>query len=656
MTTEDRLPAQSTSAAIGPEGTGQTAGGYEGSNEPIAILGMGCRFPGGVNSPDDLWQMLFAERDATAEFPTDRGWNLDALLGPDPDAPGATYVRAGSFIDNCGDFDAAFFGISPHEAQAMDPQQRLLLEVAWEALERAGINPVSLHGSDTGVFIGAAPQEYGPRLYEDTDGFAGHLTTGTAICVASGRVAYTLGLQGPAVTVDTACSSSLVSLHLAVRSLRSGECDLALAGGVSVVCSPSIFIGFGQQHALAADGRCKPFAAAADGFGVAEGVGVLVLARLSLARARGHPVLALIRGSALGQDGSSQSLSTPSGPAQQRVIRRALSDADLNASDIDVVEAHGTGTVVGDPIEAVALQATYGKDHSSSHPVLVGSIKSNIGHSQYAAGVAGVIKTVQSIRNGVVPATLHLDSLTPQMDWSAGTVDVVNRARPWPDQPGRPRRAGVSAFGISGTNAHVILEQAPTSSPAEAPTPPPLPVTPWVLSAKSASALAEQAARLHLFVEQHPEVDQTDVAYSLVAGRATFDHCAVVFGAHRNELLNGLSAVASGAPAPNVETGRACATPGTVFVFPGQGSQWTGMATELMDTAPAFADEMRRCATAFAEFADWSLIDAVRGGPGCPSLDRVDVAQPVLFAVMVSLAAQWNRYKTDSPVSRRSTP
>jgi len=611
------------------------------SHEPIAILGMGCRYPGGATSPEDLWRSLLDEVDATAEFPTDRGWNLDALSGPDPDAPGATYVRAGSFIDNCGDFDAAFFGISPHEAQAMDPQQRLLLEVAWEALERAGINPVSLHGSDTGVFIGAAPQEYGPRLYEDTDGFAGHLTTGTAICVASGRVAYTLGLQGPAVTVDTACSSSLVSLHLAVRSLRSGECDLALAGGVSVVCSPSIFIGFGQQHALAADGRCKPFAAAADGFGVAEGVGVLVLARLSLARARGHPVLALIRGSALGQDGSSQSLSTPSGPAQQRVIRRALSDADLNASDIDVVEAHGTGTVVGDPIEAVALQATYGKDHSSSHPILVGSIKSNIGHSQYAAGVAGVIKTVQSIRNGVVPATLHLDSLSPQVNWSAGTVAVVNRARPWPDQPGRPRRAGVSAFGISGTNAHVILEQAPTSSPAEAPTPPPLPVTPWVLSAKSASALAEQAARLHLFVEQHPEVNQTDVGYSLVAGRATFDHRAVVFGAHRNELLNGLSAVASGAPAPNVETGRARAAAGTVFVFPGQGSQWTGMATELMDTAPAFADEMRCCATAFAEFADWSLMDAVRGGPGCPSLDRVDVVQPVLFAVMVSLAAQW---------------
>lgn len=612
-----------------------------GHTEPIAILGMGCRFPGGVNSPDDLWQMLCEERDSVSEFPADRGWNLGALFGPDSDAPGATYVRAGSFVENVGDFDAAFFGVSPREAQAMDPQQRLLLEAAWEALERARINPNSLHGSDTGVFIGATMQEYGPRICEDSEGFAGYLITGTTVSVASGRVAYTLGLAGPAITVDTACSSSLVAVHLAVRSLRSGECDLALAGGATVVCSPSIYVGFGRQGALSEDGRSKPFAAAADGFGVAEGAGVLVLARLSRARCLGYPVRALIRGSSLGQDGASNVLSAPSGPAQQRVIRQALWDAGLTAGDIDVVEAHGTGTKVGDPIEAEALQATYGKAHSAARPLLVGSVKSNMGHAQYAAGVAGVIKIVQSIRHGVVPATLHLDSPTPQVDWSPGTIEVVGSTRPWPDQTDRPRRAGVSAFGISGTNAHVILEQAPVECATGKSALNRLLVVPWVLSAKSAAALAEQAARLQRFVEQRTDADLDDIAYSLVTTRASFDHRAVVVGRGRDELSSGLRAIASGAPTPNVATGKASATGGTVFVFPGQGSQWTGMAVELLDTAPVFADQMRRCDAAFAEFVDWSLLDTVRGGVGSPSLDRVDVVQPVLFAVMVSLAAQW---------------
>jgi acyl transferase domain-containing protein/NADPH:quinone reductase-like Zn-dependent oxidoreductase/acyl carrier protein len=641
MVTEDRLPAQYESTATGQQETRQQpADGHEPS-EPIAILGIGCRFPGGVSSPDDLWQMLSEEREAVSEFPADRGWNLDALFGPDPEAPGATYVRAGSFVANVGDFDPAFFGISPREAQAMDPQQRLLLEVTWEALERARINPSSLHGSDTGVFIGLGAQEYGTRIYEDAEGFAGYLATGTAPSVASGRVAYTFGLEGPAVTVDTACSSSLVAVHLALRSLRSGECDLAVAGGSCVVCSPSIYVGFARQRALSGDGRCKPFAAAADGFGVAEGAGVLVLARLSRARTFGYPVLALMRGSAVGQDGASNALSAPSGPAQQRVIRQALVDADLTAGDVDVVEAHGTGTSVGDPIEAKALQATYGKAHSAARPLLVGSVKSNIGHTQYAAGVAGVIKIVESIRNGVVPATLHLDSPTPQVDWSSGTIEVVGSARPWPDQTDRPRRAGVSAFGISGTNAHVILEQAPAEFATVESAPKRPLVMPWVLSAKSASALAEQAARLRRFVEQRTDVDPNDVAYSLVATRESFDHRAVVVGAGRHELLSGLEAIASGAPAPNVAIGKVAATGGTVFVFPGQGSQWTGMAVELLDSAPAFADQMRLCDAAFAEFVDWSLLEVVRGGVDSPSLDRVDVVQPVLFAVMVSLAAAW---------------
>ena len=612
-------------------------------NEPIAILGMGCRFPGGVDSPDDLWQLLSEERDPVSEFPTDRGWNLDALFGPDPEAPGATYVRAGSFVDNVGDFDAAFFGISPREAHAMDPQQRLLLEATWEALERAGINPISLHGSDTGVFVGMAAQEYGPRGYNEKEGFVGYMATGIPTCIASGRVAYTLGLHGPALTVETGCSSSLVSVHLAMRSLRSGECDLAVVGGVSVACSPSVYIGLGRQGAVSADGRSKPFAAAADGFGAAEGAGVLVLARLSSARSAGYPVLALIRGSAVGQDGATDVLSAPSGPAQQRVIRQALLDAGLSAGDVDVVEAHGTGTRIGDPIEAQALQATYGEAHSAARPLLVGSVKSNIGHTQYAAGVAGVIKLVQSIRNGVVPATLHLDSPTPQVDWSSGTIRVVGSACPWPespDQTDRPRRAGVSSFGLSGTNAHVILEQAPPESAAAAFRVRP-PVTAWALSAKSASALAEQATRLRRFVEQHSELDPHDVAYSLVSTRALFEHRAVVVGAERDELLGGLAAVSSSTPAPNVLTGKAAATGRTVFVFPGQGSQWLGMAVELLDSAPAFADQMRLCDAAFAEFVDWSLLKAVRGGAESGDLDQVDVVQPVLFAVMVSLAAQW---------------
>ncbi|MDT7738202.1 MAG: hypothetical protein QOK09_1571, partial [Mycobacterium sp.] len=615
--------------------------GHERGAEPIAILGMGCRFPGGVTSPDDLWQLLIEERDANSEFPADRGWDLDALLGLDPDAPRATYARAGSFVTDVGDFDPAFFGIGPREAEAIDPQQRLLLEATWEALERSRIDPNSLHSSDTGVFFGVGGQEYGPRICDETEGFAGYLATGTTTGVASGRVAYTLGLEGPAVTVDTSCSSSLVAVHLAIQSLRSAECGLAVVGGATVVCSPSILVGLGRHRALSEDGRCKPFAAAADGFGVAEGVGVLVLATLSCARSLGYPVIALIRGSAVGQDGASDGLSAPSGSAQQKVILRALADAGMGAGDVAVVEAHGTGTTVGDPIEARALQATYGNAHSAARPLLVGSVKSNIGHSQQASGVAGMIKAIQSIRHGVVPATLNLDSPTPLVDWSSGTIEVVGSARTWPDQPHQPRRAGVSSYGISGTNAHVILEQAPAefateNSAAQRPL-----IVPWILSAKSASALADQAARLRSFVEQHPDLDPGDVAYSLITTRALFGHRAVAVGADRDELLSGLTAIACSVPAPNVVTGNATAAGRTVFVFPGQGSQWTDMAVELLDSAPAFGDQMRLCDKAFAEFVDWSLLEVVCKGAGAPDLDRVDVVQPVLFAVMVSLAAQW---------------
>lgn len=612
-----------------------------GANEPVAILGMGCRFPGGVKSPDDLWQLLSEGRDAISEFPTDRGWNLETLFGPDPTAPRATHVRGGGFIEDVGDFDPAFFGVSPREADAMDPQQRLLLEVTWEALERAMIDPNSLQGSNTGVYIGASAQEYGPRVYEETEGYAGHLATGTATCAASGRLSSTFGLQGPAMTIDTGCSSSLVSVHLAVRSLRSSECDLALAGGVTVVCSPSVYIGLGRQGALSADGKSKPFAAAADGFGVAEGAGVLVLATLSHARNCGYPVLALIRGSAVGQDGATDVLSAPRGSAQQRVIRRALSDARLDAGDVDVVEAHGTGTRIGDHIEAHALLATYGKAHSEARPLLVGSVKSNIGHTQWAAGIAGVIKVVQSIRHGLVPATLHFDAPTPHVNWSSRTIEVVAGARPWPgpgERSSRPRRAGVSSFGISGTNAHVVLEQAPREPLVPRAARATATMTPWVLSAKSPTALAEQAARLHQYVEEHTELDPQDVAFSLLTTRALFDHRAVAVGSGRDELLAGLAAISAGAPAPNTVSGRGAAPGKTVFVFPGHGSQWPGMAVELLQHAPAFANQMRLCDAAFAEFVDWSLLETVRSGS---APDRVDVVQPVLFAVMVSLAAQW---------------
>ncbi|HEX6351756.1 non-ribosomal peptide synthetase/type I polyketide synthase [Actinophytocola sp.] len=611
--------------------------------DPVAVVGMGCRYPRTISSPGELWEFVARGGNAAEPgFPADRGWDLSALTRTDPGAPGATYVRGGSFIDGVGDFDPSVFGISPREALAMDPQQRLLLEVSWEAIERAGIDPTSLAGTRTGVYFGVVAQEYGPRVFLGEADQAGHLTTGTAPSVASGRVAYSLGLAGPAITVDTACSSSLVAVHLAVRALRAGECSLALAGGANVVCSPSIFVGFAHLGALAPDGRSKPFSSGADGFGVSEGAGVLVLERLSDARRRGHHVLAVLPGTAIGQDGASEGLSAPDEAGQRRVILDALADAGLSPADIDVVEAHGTGTKVGDPVEARALLGTYGAARSIDRPLLVGSVKSNIGHAQAASGVAGVIKMVEAIRHGEVPGTLHLSGVTDAVDWSPGTVRVVPESTGWP-VTGGPRRAAVSSFGISGTNAHVIVAQAP-EDPAGVGEPSVPGVVPLLLSAKTDAALRAQASRLHSHLTERPQLRLTDVAHALATGRARFDHRAVLLAGDRTEALGGLAALAADSPDATTVTGRAGTAGGVVFVFPGQGSQWAGMAVELLDSSPVFRAEIEACDRAFAEYTDWSLLDVLLRRMGAPDLDRVDVVQPALFAVMVSLARCWQAF------------
>ncbi|MER5785058.1 type I polyketide synthase [Streptomyces mobaraensis] len=606
-------------------------------DDPIVIVGMSCRTPGGVRNPDELWQLVAEGRDAITPMPDNRGWDVEAFA--DPDAPVSAYVTEGGFLHRAGDFDPEFFGISPREALAMDPQQRLLLETSWEAIEHGRIAPGSLRGTRTGVFVGAAYEAYGRNSDQLPVESIGHLVTGTLSSVVSGRISYTLGLEGPAVTIDTACSSSLVALHLAAQALRNGDCDLALAGGVTVMSSPAGFIGFSLQGALARDGRSKSFAGAADGFALAEGVGMLLVERLSDARRNGHPVLAVIKGSAINQDGASNGLSAPNGPSQQRVIRQALANAGLTTADVDAVEAHGTGTSLGDPIEAQALLATYGQDRPADRPLWLGSVKSNIGHTQSAAGVSGVIKMVQALRHGVLPKSLHIDEPSPHVDWSAGSVRLLTEAVSW-ERDGRERRAAVSSFGISGTNAHVILAEAPAEEAAE-PTGPgaELPVVAWPFSARSAEALRGQAGRLAELPDGAGAA--ADVAHSLAVSRTAFEHRAVVVGADADELRAAAGLVAEAAVAAGLVTGTAGPLGKTVFVFPGQGSQWVGMGVELLESSEVFAERMAQCEAALSPFVEWSLTGVLRSEAGEPGFDRVDVVQPVLWAVMVSLAAVW---------------
>ncbi|WP_131733038.1 type I polyketide synthase, partial [Actinomadura formosensis] len=603
--------------------------------DPVVIVAMGCRYPGGADTPDALWRLVRDQVDAIGPFPDDRGWS-SGLYDPDPDRPGTSYVRSGGFLYTAGDFDAEFFGISPREALAMDPQQRLLLETSWETMENAGIDPTTLRGRPVGVFVGAVSQDYGPRMHQGPKEVGGYLLTGNISSAISGRVSYTYGFEGPAVTVDTACSSSLVAIHLAAQALRSGECELALAGGVAVMSSPGMFLEFSRQRGLSSDGRCKPFAAAADGTGFAEGAGVLLLERLSDAERLGHRVLAVVKGSAINQDGASNGLSAPNGPSQERVIEQALANAGLSAGQVDVVEAHGTGTSLGDPIEAQALLNTYGQHHTAELPLYLGSIKSNIGHTQAAAGVAGVIKTVQAMRHGMLPASLHLDEPSPHVDWDTGHVAPLADSTPWPET-GEPRRAAVSSFGISGTNAHLILEAAPETSDEGVVEASAGPVVTVPLSAKTPEALRDAAARLGDHLADRPEATPAELAGAL-SQRTLFDHRAVIVA--RNDdtatLVQALTALASDEAHASLVTGTPRDGGGVVFMFSGQGSQHLGMGQELHSTSPVYTEAFDAVCEAVDPHLDRPLASVVFGDDA-ELLNNTRYAQPALFALQTAL-------------------